>query len=149
MFYYIAPLFFIFFFVESIRSDNWIWKILFALISVVSIGIFSIQWTGWIFYVALMGMFAVVYLIASFIFNVDADRGQYDNVLQWLIHNKEFLSIVAIGVIAFAGLAVLRGVDGVIGIFFKRIRTPELAVSFCCCRWVPERTYFRCRDAGT
>ena len=117
MFYYIAPLFFIFFFVESIRSDNWIWKILFALISVVSIGIFSIQWTGWIFYVALMGMFAVVYLIASFIFNVDADRGQYDNVLQWLIHNKEFLSIVAIGVIAFAGLAVLRGVDGVIGIF--------------------------------
>ena len=117
MFYYIAPLFFIFFFVESIRSDNWIWKILFALISVVSIGIFSIQWTGWIFYVALMGMFAVVYLIASFIFNVDADRGQYDNVFQWLIHNKEFLSIVAIGVIAFAGLAVLRGVDGVIGIF--------------------------------
>ena len=117
MFYYIASLFFIFFFVESIRSDNWIWKILFALLSVVSIGIFSIQWTGWIFYVALMGMFAVIYLIASFVFNVDADRNQYDNVFQWLIHNKEFLSIVAIGVIAFAGLAVFRGVDGVLGIF--------------------------------
>ena len=117
MFYYIFPLFFIFFFVESIRSDNWIWKILFAVISIASIGMFSIQWTGWIFYVALMGLFAVIYLIATFIFNVDEDRDQYPNVLQWLIHNKEFLSIVAIGVIAFAGLAVFRGVDGVIGIF--------------------------------
>ena len=117
MFYYIFSIFFIFFFVESIRSDNWIWKILFAILSVISIGIFSIQWSGWIFYVALMGFFAVVYLIASFVFNVDADRGEYPNVLQWLIHNKEFLSIVAIAVIAFIGLAVFRGVDGVIGIF--------------------------------
>lgn len=117
MFYYIASLFFIFFFVESIRSDNWIWKVVFAILSVISIGIFSIQWTGWIFYVALMGMFAVIYLIATFIFNVDEDRNEYPNVLQWLIHNKEFLSIVAIGVIAFAGLAIFRGVDGVLGIF--------------------------------
>ena len=117
MFYYIFPIFFIFFFVESIRSENWIWKIVFALLAVFSIGLFSIQWTGWIFYVALMGLFAVIYLIATFIFNVDEDRHQYSNVGVWLIHNKEFLSIVAIGVIAFAGLAVLRGVDGVLGIF--------------------------------
>ena len=117
MFYYIFSIFFIFFFVESIRSDNWIWKIVFAVLSVISIGLFSIQWTGWIFYVALMGLFAVIYLIASFIFNVDADRDEYSNVGQWLIHNREFLSVVAIGVIAFAGLAVFQGVDGVLGIF--------------------------------
>ena len=117
MFYYIFSLLFIFFFVESIRSDNWILKIVFAILSVISIGLFSTQWTGWIFYVALMGLFAIVYLIATFIFNVDEDRDQYPNVLQWLIHNKEFLSIVAIAVIAFAGLAVFRGVDGVLGIF--------------------------------
>ena len=117
MFYYIFSLFFVFFFVESIRSDNWIWKVLFAVLSVISIGLFSMQWTGWIFYVAMMGMFAVVYLIATFVFNVDEDRNEYPNVFQWLIHNKEFLSIIAIGVIAFAGLAVFRGVDGVLGIF--------------------------------
>ena len=117
MFYYIFSLLFVFFFVEAIRSDNWIWKIVFAILSVISIGLFSTQWTGWIFYVALMGMFAIVYLIATFVFNVDEDRDKYPNVLQWLIHNKEFLSIVAIAVIAFAGLAVFRGVDGVLGIF--------------------------------
>ena len=117
MFYYIFPLLFIFFFVESIRSDNWIWKILFAVLSIIPIGIFSIMWSGWIFYVAMMGLFAVAYLIATFIFNVDEDRDQYPNALQWLIHNKEFLSIVAIGVIAFVGLALFKGVDSVIGIF--------------------------------
>ena len=119
MFYYIFSIFFIFFFVESIRSDNWIWKILFAILSVVSIGLFSQQWTGWIFYVALMGFFAVVYLIVSLVFNVDGDRGEYPNVLQWIVHNKEFLSIVAIAVIAFAGLAVFQGIDGVTGIFSR------------------------------
>ena len=117
MFYYIFSLFFILFFVESIRSDNWIWKVIFAILSVISIGLFSQQWSGWIFYVALMGFFAVVYLIISFVFNIDSDRDQYPNILQWIIHNKEFQSIVAIAVIAFAGLAVFRGVDGVLGIF--------------------------------
>ena len=117
MFYYIFSLFFVFFFVESIRSENWIWKIIFALLSIVSIGLFSIQWTGWIFYVALMGLFAIVYLIATFVFNVDDDRNQYTSILQRIIHNKEFISIIAIAVIAFVGLAVFRGVNGVLGIF--------------------------------
>ena len=117
MFYYIFSLLFVFFFVESIRSDNWIWKVLFAILSVLSIGLFSDQWTGWIFYVAMMGFFAVVYLIATFIFNVDEDRDNYSSIPQWLIHNKEVLSVVLIGVIAFVGLAVFKGVDGVLGIF--------------------------------
>ncbi|WP_458405499.1 STT3 domain-containing protein [Methanobrevibacter sp.] len=117
MFYYIFSVLFIFFFVESLRSNNWIWKIIFAILSIASIGIFSTQWTGWIFYVALMGLFTVIYLIATFIFNVDEDRDQYSSIPQWLLHNKEFLSIVMMAVIAFAGLAVLRGVEGVIAIF--------------------------------
>ena len=117
MFFYIFSLLFIFFFVESIRSDNWIWKVVFAVLSVISIGLFSTQWTGWIFYVALMGMFVVVYLIATFIFNVDEDKDNYSSIPQWLIHNNELRSIILITVIAFAGLAVFRGVDGVLGIF--------------------------------
>jgi len=119
MFYYIFSLFFVFFFVESIRSDNIIWKIVFAILSIGSIGLFSIQWTGWIFYVAMMGVFAIAYLIATFVFNVDKDRESYPNILQRLIHNKEFLSIVTIGIVAFIGLAVFQGLDGVLGIFSR------------------------------
>ena len=117
MFYYIFSLFFIFFFVESIRAKNMIWKVVFAILSIISIGLFSQQWTGWIFYVALMGMFAVAYLIATFVFNTGDDRGDYDNALSWLVHQKAFLSVVIIGVIGFIGLAVFKGVDGVLGIF--------------------------------
>lgn len=119
MFYYIFSLLFIFFFVESIRSDNWIWKVVFAALSIISIGLFSIQWTGWIFYVAMMGLFAVIYLIATFIFNVDEDKELYDSKVQWLIHNKELQSIVVMGIVGFAGLAIFKGVGGVLGIFSR------------------------------
>ncbi|MBQ6099581.1 MAG: peptide transporter [Methanobrevibacter sp.] len=118
MFYYIFALFFIFFFVESIRAKNMIYKVLFAIFSVISIGLFSQSWTGYIFYVGLMGIFAVVYLIACYLFNVGEDnQGDYSNKISWFIHQKDILSIVLLGVISFVGLAVLRGVSGVTGIF--------------------------------
>jgi len=118
MFYYIFSLFFIFFFVECIRTDNLALKVIYAILSIISIGLFSISWTGYIFYVGLMGIFAVVYLIACFIFNVGEDnQDQYSNKLIWFIHQKELLSIILLLVIGFVGLAVFRGIDGVTGIF--------------------------------
>jgi dolichyl-diphosphooligosaccharide--protein glycosyltransferase len=117
MFYYIFSVFFVLFFIESIRSDNWIWKIVFAILAIVSIGLFSEQWSGWIFYVALMGLFSVIYLIAIFVFNVGDSKEDYNNPIGWLIHQKDFLSIVVLAVIAFAGLAIFKGVGGVLGIF--------------------------------
>ena len=117
MFYYIFSVFFVFFFVEAIRSDNWIWKIVFAILSIISIGLFSNQWTGWIFYVAMMGLFTIVYLIAIYVFNVGDNHDDYPNKLQWFIHQKDFISIVVLAVVAFAGLAVFKGIDGLLGIF--------------------------------
>ena len=117
MFYYILPLFFVFFFVEAIRNDNWISKIICAVLSIAAIGIFSQCWGGYIFYVALMGLFAVVYLIATFIFKIGDDRSEYSNPISWLVHQKDFLSVVMLGVIGFGGLVVFKGVDGALGIF--------------------------------
>lgn len=120
MFYYIFSLFFIFFFVESIRAKNIILKIVFALISIISIGLFSISWTGYIFYVGLMGIFAIVYLIACYLFNVgDNEVYEYSNKFQWFIHQQDLLSIVLIGVIGFIGLALFQGVGGLTGIFSR------------------------------
>ena len=72
MFYYIFALFFIFFFVECIRTDNWALKVIYAILSIISIGLFSISWTGYIFYIGLMGIFVVVYLIACLILSFPA-----------------------------------------------------------------------------
>ena len=118
MFYYIFSLFFIFFFVECIRAKNILFKVIFAVLSVLSIGLFSQSWTGYIFYVGLMGIFSVVYLIACYIFNVGEDnQGDYPSKLHWFIHQRDILSIVILGIVGFAGLAVFKGFSGVFNIF--------------------------------
>ena len=118
MFYYIWSLLFIFFFVETIRAKSIILKVLFAILSIISIGLFSVSWTGYIFYIGIMGIFSIVYLIACYFFNVGEDnQDQYSSKLQWFIHQNDLLSIVILGVIGFAGLAVFQGIDGVTGIF--------------------------------
>jgi len=118
MFYYIFSLFFIFFFVESIRAKNIIFKIIFAIFSILSIGLFSISWTGYIFYIGVMGIFSIVYLIACYIFNVgDESPDEYPSKIQWFIRQNALLSIVILGVIGVIGLAIFRGFSGVTGLF--------------------------------
>ncbi len=118
MFYYIFSLFFIFFFVESLRADKLAFKILYAILSIVSIGLFSQSWTGYIFYVGLMGIFTVVYLILCYFFNIGTNnQSEYKNKLLWFIHQKEFISILILGIIGFVGLAIFKGIDGILGIF--------------------------------
>ncbi|MBQ2832818.1 STT3 domain-containing protein [Methanobrevibacter sp.] len=127
MFYYIFSLFFIFFFIESIRAKNILYKVLFAILSIISIGLFSQSWTGYIFYVGLMGIFSVVYLIACYIFNVgDDNQEEYPNKLQWFIHQKHLLSIIILGVIGFVGIAFFKGFDGAIGIFSELLNLLSL-----------------------
>ena len=118
MFYYIFSLFFILFFMESLRSKNLIAKVVFALLSIISIGLFSQSWTGYIFYIGLMGIFAVVYLILCYVLNIgDSERNEYPSKFAWFVHQKDLISIVLLGVVGFVGLAAFKGVDGVIGIF--------------------------------
>ena len=118
MFYYIFPLFFVFFFIESLRTDNLIFKVIFAILSIISIGLFSFAWSGYIFYVGLMAIFAVAYLSACFIFNVGDDRDDYSNKIDWLIHQKDVISIVLLGVIAVVGLSIFKGLDAFSSIFW-------------------------------
>ena len=117
MFYYIFPLFFVFFFIEALRTDNMILKVVYAIISIVSIGLFSQAWTGYIFYIGLMGAFSVVYLIACYFFKVGDDPGDYSSKLGWLTHNKDLITIVILAVAGFVGLAAFKGIDGVLSIF--------------------------------
>lgn len=118
MFYYIFSLFFVFFSVECIRADNIVYKIIFAILAAISIALFSQAWTGYIFYVGFAGIFAVVYLIACYVFNVGEESpDNYSSKIQWFIHQKELLSIVILMVVSLIGVAVFRGLDGAIGIF--------------------------------
>ena len=118
MFYYIFSLFFIFFFVEAIRTKNIVLKVVYAVLAMISIALFSQSWTGYIFYVGLMGVFSIVYLIVCFLFNVgERSPNEYPNKIQWFLHQKDLLSIVILGVLGFGFLAVFQGIEGVTGIF--------------------------------
>ena len=118
MFYYIFPLFFIFFFMESLRSKNLLLKIVFAVLSIVSIGLFAQSWTGYIFYIGLMAIFSVLYLISCYVFNIgDNEKEEYPSKLSWFAHQKDLISIVLLGIIGFGGFAAIKGVDATIGIF--------------------------------
>ena len=127
MFYYIFSLFFIFFFVEAIRAKNIIWKVVFAILSIISIGLFSQSWTGYIFYIGLMGLFSVAYLIVCYFFNIGDDNpNEYPSKFQWFIHQKELLAIIILAVIGFIGLGVFKGVDGVLSIFGELLKLLSL-----------------------
>ena len=118
MFYYIWSLFFILFFVESIRAKKIVYKVLFAILSIIAIGLFSQSWTGYIFYIGVMGIFAIVYLLACYYFNVGEDnQSDYPSKLQWFIHQIDLKSIVILGVVGFVGIAIFQGLDGVLGLF--------------------------------
>lgn len=118
MFYYIWSLFFIFFFVECIRAENIVYKVLFAILSIVAIGLFSQSWTGYIFYIGLMGIFAIAYLIACYYFNVgENNQNDYSSKLEWFIHQSDLKSIVILGIVGVIGLAIFQGIDGVTGLF--------------------------------
>ena len=118
MFYYIFSLFFILFFVESIRAKNIILKIIFAIFSVISIGLFSQCWGGYIFYVGVIGLFAVVYLIVCYIFNIgEEDPDNYSAKWKWFLHQNAFKSIVLLAVFSFASLIFFKGINSVMDIF--------------------------------
>ena len=54
MFNVTLPLFFILFFVEALRAEKLVYRVIFAILSVLSIGLFSLSWTGFMFYPAVL-----------------------------------------------------------------------------------------------
>ncbi|MDL2271244.1 dolichyl-diphosphooligosaccharide--protein glycosyltransferase subunit STT3 [Methanobrevibacter sp. OttesenSCG-928-I08] len=120
MFYYIFPIFFILFFVESMRSNNLIWKIIFAILSVISIGLFSISWTGYIFYLGVVGLFVVLYAILSILFSFGSKSSESikEKIIRFL-HQKEFLSIIILLVIGVVGLVAFQGLSAISDMFVR------------------------------
>ncbi len=118
MFYYIFSLFFVLFFIEAMRTDNKALKTIFAILSFVSIGLFSLCWTGYIFYVAIMGAFVVVYLLAKFILKIETeDKSKYTSRLKWIVADKDVLTIIFLFVLGLIILTIFGGLERVLNIF--------------------------------
>ena len=117
MFNVTLPLFFILFFVEALKSDKLAYRIIFSILSVISIGLFSLSWSGYMFYPAVMVLVMIVFFVLCFYLNIDIIEPfkDYSNKWSWFINQKELFSVVFILVlVAFALLATV-GLDGILG----------------------------------
>ncbi len=115
MFNVTLPLFFILFFVEAVKSDKLVHRIIFAILSVISIGIYSLSWTGFMFYPAVMIIVMIVFFILCFYLDIDVLEPfkNYSNKLNWLINQKELFPVVLIIVLGIISLLVTVGIDGI------------------------------------
>ena len=119
MFQVIFPILIILFFLESIRSDKLKYRILFALLSLTSILLFSISWIGYTFSVAVLVIFVVVYLIASFLLktNIIKPFKDYPNKLEWFINQRAIFSLSLIAIVGFIVVTVTGNLEKILSDF--------------------------------
>ena len=117
MFNVTLPLFFILFFIECVRSKNLYHKIIFGLLSIASIGVYGLSWTGFMFYPAVLVLVMIVFYLLAYIFKVKVIESpkSYSNKLDWLINQKELFSIVFIVVVGIIGMLLIMGPDRFFG----------------------------------
>ena len=116
MFNVTLPLFFILFFVEAVKSDKLVHRIIFAILSVITIGIYSLSWTGYMFYPAVMIIVMIVFFILCFYLDIEVLEPfkNYSNKLNWLINQKELFPVALIVVLGAISLLFTVGIGGIL-----------------------------------
>ena len=117
MFVFVFPLFIVLFFIECIRSNNRIHKLIYAILAVLSIMAFAKCWDGYVFYLGMLAIFVVIYLIANLYFSLTdpENRASTGTKIKDFFHQKEVLSVIGLVVLLVIGLLIVDG-SGVLGI---------------------------------
>lgn len=116
MFNVLLPLLVIWFFILSIQSNNIKYRTLFAVLSVLSLGVFSLAWVGYIFYLAMLVTFVIAYLlIAKYVVKLEVLKSPktYPNLLQWFIDQKEIFSLSIILILGFIFVGIFNGFSSI------------------------------------
>ncbi len=113
MFNMIFPLIAMWFFIESVITNSVIKSVIFAVLSAVSLAVFSMAWVGYVFYVALIAIIAIIYAIISFIYNKKIEHRKYANVKDVISEHKEILSVIVILGLGAAFMILTKGVGSI------------------------------------
>jgi len=116
MFTVVLPLFLILFFIESIRSNKLIYRMIYVILTILTMVLFSLAWDGYIFYIAMLVIFMILYLLLGIILKVDLIQPikKYPNILSWFTNQREIFSVVLIAVVGFIALGLTNGFDSLI-----------------------------------
>ncbi|MDR2830263.1 MAG: glycosyltransferase family 39 protein [Methanobrevibacter sp.] len=118
MFTVLLPLIMLFFFIESIRLKNPKYRIISAVLTAITVVIFSISWVGYIFYPAILVFAMLMFLIIGFIFRLKIIKPikNYSDIKSWFIDQKEISTIAIFIIISFIGLYITTGgINGIAG----------------------------------
>ncbi|WP_414468293.1 STT3 domain-containing protein [Methanobacterium sp. ACI-7] len=118
MFNVLMPILVIWFFVESIRSDNFRNRTILVILSAVSMLLFAMAWTGWwyIFYIVI-GI-GVAYILASnYIFKMKTIRpfNDYPDKVTWFKDQKSLFTLLIFIIISSILIMLYSGFSGFFG----------------------------------
>ncbi|MCL2687784.1 MAG: dolichyl-diphosphooligosaccharide--protein glycosyltransferase subunit STT3 [Methanobrevibacter sp.] len=122
------PLLIVLFFIESIRSNKFIYRLIFSILTVLTIVLMALSWLGYIFYIGILTLFMIAYLILGFVFKVGLIQPikKHPNILAWLVNQREIFSIVFVAIFGVIGLTLTRGFDAVINAPFELIGATQI-----------------------
>lgn len=115
MFNMILPILTVWFFVESIRTDNMRNRTIFAVLSAISMLLFSLAWQGWIYIFYLLILTSIVYLLVSkylFGYKTYEKPGEYDSKKEWFTKQPVIFSLVIFIVLSSILVIIATGPAG-------------------------------------
>lgn len=117
MFNMILPLMTVWFFVESFRSDNIRNRTIFAVLSVISLVLFSLAWQGWVYIFYLLVLSTIIYLVVSkYLFGYESFKkpGEYGSIKEWFTQQTGIFTLVVFIVLGLLLVLVTAGPSGFI-----------------------------------
>jgi dolichyl-diphosphooligosaccharide--protein glycosyltransferase len=117
MFNMILPIFAVWFFVESLKANTIKNRTIFAVLSAISMVLFSLAWQGWIYIFYLIILATVVYLLVSkylFGYKTFKKPGEYGSIKEWFTQQPVIFALVTFIVLSSILVIITSGPTGFI-----------------------------------
>ena len=128
MFNIIFPILVVWFFAESIHAKNLKNRTIFAVLSAVSMFLFSLAWEGWWYVFYLVIGTVVVYLVVSrYLFSLkNKPLSEYPNKKEWFMDQHEILPLAVFVVLSSVLIILVWGWSGFVGTLTGSISVTQL-----------------------
>ena len=108
MFNVLLPLMITLFLTESIYAKKPLTKSVFAVLSALSLALFSLTWSGYAYMILLTFGSLILYFPASYIMD-KLDGKDLSNKKEWIMNNPAFITLIVFAIVAIITLAITVG----------------------------------------
>lgn len=126
------PIFTVWFFIESIRSENIKNRTIFAVLSAISLLLFSLAWEGWVYIFYLIVIATIVYLLVSnYLLNWKTinKTGEYKSRMEWFQNQSGIFALVVFFILSSILIIISGGFSDFISSLLGPIGFTQLQAS--------------------